>query len=571
MNQDKMRFQNIAFLSNMLSITLTSIALPLVIILYFILKNADFTYIQSIGFNWKSYPITSLSTIDVRNPICKNDHTQLIFDFWFGTSNGCDCTNSLFVVGSALTRGFCTRRQPGPGCIDISSNDPSPYVFWRKNLFCKNKSTLNYLDMNIVNDPNVCGEKFKSCGIIDSFGNYLCLPESENCPINKIEFIKNEDLLKNSNKNNINNTNNTNNTNNNINSNLSIDYDNNLLLKNFDGYLKIDGGVWAFSNKFTNSKIINQFKISEGKPCLNTYFHNSYKGRFILENNYYLNTCWKTKVDKSIQFDERYILLDSYEKKKLYDENRITGKFSYFLNKTFLYNDRPDFGEGVFRYPAFYKQRSLQENNNNNQTTPSIEKYYANYLYNYDFNFNYNIDLYARNYIGLSLKCFNDIKRNNLKDELFAYLKNAPIYLAIASDLMYFVFLAVFGIQVYNFVVYGTFHCIKKTVDQKDATIYFDMFKWKVVICLFPLLLTLLLIVIHIYIIGLLKTPNNILAILGDKNCVDNDTFGQLDDFFTRKKNANTLIIISISNLVIELLNILGFNALRLLKVIKDE
>jgi hypothetical protein len=569
MNADKIKFQNIAFLSNILGIVLTSIALPLVIILYFILKNADFTYIQSIGFNWKSYPISSLSTLDVRNPICKNDHTQVIFDFWFGTANGCDCTNSLFVVGSALTRGFCTRRQPPPGCIDIISNDPSPYVFWRGNLFCKNKSTLNYFDMNIVSDPNVCGEKFKNCGIIDSLGNFLCLPQTENCPINKVEFIKNEDLIKNSIK-----TNNNSTINNNT-SNLTIDYDNNPLLKNFVGYLKMEGGVWAYSNKFTNSKIINQFKISEGKPCLNTYFHNSYKGRFLLENNYFLHSCWKTKIDKSIQFDERYFLLDSYEKKKLYNENRITEKFSYFLNKTFLYNDRPDyFGEGVFRYPSFYKQRGLQETNktnNNIGNTPTIDKYYANYLYNYDFNFNYDIDLYARNYIGLSLKCFNDIKRNNLKDELLTYLKNAPIYLAIASDLMYFVFIAVFANQVYNFVVYGTFHCIKKTVDQKDATLYFDMFKWKLVLCLFPLLLTLLLIVTHIYILGLIKTPNNMLAILGDKNCVDNETYEQLDDFFSRQKNANTVILISLTNFILELFNILGFNALKLLKIIKDE
>ena len=58
----------------------------------------------------------------------------------------------------------------------------------------------------------------------------------------------------------------------------------------------------------SENKIINEFKISEGKPCVNTYFHNSFKGRFLLENNYFKNSCWKTKVDKNILFDERYFL-----------------------------------------------------------------------------------------------------------------------------------------------------------------------------------------------------------------------------------------------------------------------
>ena len=42
---------------------------------------------------------------------------------------------------------------------------------------------------NVVLSNETCSYKMKMCGIIDEFGNKLCLPEEDECPLNYIEVI----------------------------------------------------------------------------------------------------------------------------------------------------------------------------------------------------------------------------------------------------------------------------------------------------------------------------------------------------------------------------------------------
>ena len=48
------------------------------------------------------------------------------------------------------------------------------------------KLDKNYSDLLKDSTKIECKENFKKCGILDTYGNIMCLPNSESCPINEI-------------------------------------------------------------------------------------------------------------------------------------------------------------------------------------------------------------------------------------------------------------------------------------------------------------------------------------------------------------------------------------------------
>ena len=55
----------------------------------------------------------------------------------------------------------------------------------------KSKLNNNYTIYLLNNaTKNGCDTKFKKCGILDTYGNYMCIPEDEPCPINEIKIEK---------------------------------------------------------------------------------------------------------------------------------------------------------------------------------------------------------------------------------------------------------------------------------------------------------------------------------------------------------------------------------------------
>ena len=51
----------------------------------------------------------------------------------------------------------------------------------KKNL-CAKRLDLNYFNMSLTDSKTNCNSDYKTCGVIDSFGNRLCLPKEKECP-----------------------------------------------------------------------------------------------------------------------------------------------------------------------------------------------------------------------------------------------------------------------------------------------------------------------------------------------------------------------------------------------------
>lgn len=563
-SEQKRKFQKIAFLSDVINILLSLIAIPVSLVLFYNFKNGDFTYLQSIGFNWKSYPINSISELSFQYGKCKGNETQIIFDFWAGTTKGCDCTSNILAIGSGLTRGFCSRRQSG--CVSIPANSASPYLFWRNKMFCKYQNTINYFDLKIAENPEDCPNGYKNCGIIDSKFNFICIENNQSCPINQIKFFSYSDLKPNNNSN----------------------FLNNNLLKNYISYIEVDNGIIAYSNLFSQNKVLTQFKISEGKPCIIPYFENARSNKFILENTFYLSKCYTSKLNTTESYDENYNIIDSYKKLNLFSQNGILNNFKYFINKTStLQNDAPQFENIIETYsttsskanqitytinPVTSESSTIDVSLNLAQNTPiNYGNYYANYIYKYDFNYNYNIDLFYRNYIGLKKSCFNDIQTKGLKDLMMTHVATAPIYFAIASDICYYLIIFIFTLATYNIVVYGTFYILKYSIDQIDVVYYFDMLKYKILISVFPLLMSIIFNALIGYIRSILNFDRTALNYLNNSDCLDIHSYSILNDFYQRVDKGLGLAFGAGSIIGISMLNTVAFYALRFFKVLKED
>lgn len=596
-SEAKKKFENIALISDILNVLLSIITVPIVFTLFHIVKDGDFTYLQSISFNWKSYPITTISNLSFQKGKCGEDESQILFDFWTGTVRGCDCSEQLYVKGNALTRGYCTRRQTG--CAAVPAASASPFLFWKSSMFCKNanQGAKTYFDWGIVEKEGACAQGYKSCGKLDSFGNLLCVESKEQCPINYVKYFSFAELNLNSNNKsggNISGNNSNVSSSYNNSTTAGINYLNNknyfssnpILLKDFTGYVVLDDGIIAYSNLFTQNLILVQFKISEGQPCTIPFFDNARAARFYLETNYFQSKCFRTKTNTTnFSFDTRYIYIDSITKYNLYKQNRILKSFDYFKDKTGLKTLIPDFNNNfIVTYPSANAQTSYtilgqnQEttktnntNNNDNINKNSvIDNYYVSYLYNFDFSFSHKTDLYSRSFIGLKKKCFDEIKARNLQETMLFHVSKVPIYYAICSDMAYYLVLAAIALASYKLVVYGVFYVLKKTVDQPDAVLYFDKFKFKVLFVLFPLLIEVVAIAIVAYMRSINNTDQTPLEYLNNPECVDTLTYENLSDFYMRTKDLNKLTFGIGFTIGVSLINTIGFVALKVLKVIND-
>ena len=136
---------------------------------------------------------------------------------------------------------------------------PIESITYNQNNGIKIKSKLNktyktyLLDFSGKND---CDAKFKKCGILDTYGNYMCIPEDEPCPINEIILeSKNNESYKNNKKYN------------------SLDYSikDNLYYTNnsFDNNI-----IVYLNNKKNYTYFINEYNFKVDEDIYNEYFED---------------------------------------------------------------------------------------------------------------------------------------------------------------------------------------------------------------------------------------------------------------------------------------------------------
>jgi hypothetical protein len=354
---------------NLRCIFFTHIILLILIIITLILlsiaisnfNNIDFLYIKQLINNWKTSPINSMKDCNIANQNLSDINININMlngTFWAGISNGCMCGNILYRRDSCKTI----------GCKKIFSRQKEEFTKWRNYKICVEKLQENYFDFNIESSSANCPYGTRSCGIIDTENNYLCIDNKKECPVNSIKII--------------NNNNNDNNNNNGLEGN-KINMGNYTLY-----YMKSDLDLIS-----SNPKIPIKFDISQDIPCMNPHFKNVPNPVHILDNYCNRQFCYEFIEDAKsreeylytestgyapynppnnnlLKYDKSYTIIDTYNLNSLYNENNF---FSFF------------------------------------EILPYFDKR----------NYEGNVNLSYKPYIGLKINCLKKIKKEELKEKIF--------------------------------------------------------------------------------------------------------------------------------------------------------
>lgn len=205
-----------------------------ILISLFLLSNTlkdDMFIIKQLFDGWNNKPIQILQ--ESYKKTCSDIGMYDLLSYeWPGVNQGCYCQ-----INKKLYKNSCQVNKINQSdCKDIHQNKSISLKKWKGSYFCGSSiKPKSYFELNIVSKNERCSQKYKKCGIIDSLNNYLCIPENEMCPLNKIEFMQG--------------------------------------MENF----RIET-----SNKNMEGKIFTSFKIAEKQLCLNN------NQRFFSENDYIL-------------------------------------------------------------------------------------------------------------------------------------------------------------------------------------------------------------------------------------------------------------------------------------------
>ena len=116
---------------------------------------------------------------------------------WNGNYEGCECMENNKPKTYILYSCKAT-------CTKIPSSTATQLSLWRGQNICAKRSTKKYEDFSVLSKkqvlagikcPSKGGKDMKPCGAIDTIDNILCVGVDENCPINVIKFIDQNDII----------------------------------------------------------------------------------------------------------------------------------------------------------------------------------------------------------------------------------------------------------------------------------------------------------------------------------------------------------------------------------------
>ena len=156
------------------------------------------------------------------------------------------------------------------------------------------RTYFDYLKQYSVNSGENCKENYKKCGILNSKGKILCLPNDEDCPLNGFGISKDS---------------------------YDSNYRGYLKSKVYDNFEKKDY-YFYYTNTSINNSIITTFKLSNGFPCFSS---NESSWISIFDNEHVKNPNCTIKNSDGNSRDERYIKVsnDGISIKSLYMDNDI--------------------------------------------------------------------------------------------------------------------------------------------------------------------------------------------------------------------------------------------------------
>ncbi len=232
--------------------------------------NSDsFAYIRDLGENWKSGPLTNV----------------------FSSATGC-LTNQTFITNSwPGTIGVCRDifGYKYRGCAKHAIVYPQlpamPYIKWRNTALCARRLEKSYFDLFVSTNVGGCGTGQKSCGIIDTLKNKLCVNNEDQCPLNNIQVVP-------------------------INSPLPSGNFTKIEMKDSNMILSY----------VENGNILNEFMVQENTPCVNPFYEHYDYPIFKPELSAYRGNC--TEVNGTF-YDTKVEVVDKYHFLSVYKENGI--------------------------------------------------------------------------------------------------------------------------------------------------------------------------------------------------------------------------------------------------------
>ena len=153
----------------------TVIILTIHFVYYFVIKKTDF---ESIFSTYESSPYFDFEI----NLYCENKRS-VVFHTWEGRK----ITETSYMYKNGKRKKTTHTRTVDETDIEILNSQRFCY----KKL--KTYKELLY-DGQIIKQNENCKENYKSCGIIDTLNQILCVKNEENCPLKDIHFGKNSDL-----------------------------------------------------------------------------------------------------------------------------------------------------------------------------------------------------------------------------------------------------------------------------------------------------------------------------------------------------------------------------------------
>jgi len=375
----------------LLMISVVMLILVSIIISYISYSEAE--YFKNIYVNWQLSPIDNLGLNSC------NKSLNILQEEWPGTINGCNC---YFYI----RRGLCSRRSI---CMNIYSRSSIPFILWRGNRICAERGSYkNYLKLNIHSSSINCPPETRSCGIIDSQNNHLCVDKLKNCPVVDLAIysrgFSDSNIIQ---------------SKSNLISNNSLE---NIYLGKNDSLIKLSTADLVYSlneTKFqanlNNIRIPIQFKISNGQPCENPFYENLNFSLYILDSNYGKQFCYRYKDEVNIPDDDNIPDLNDSSINSTLNDNGFINSTSVYVNnnENFLLNSKNSayFYDYNFKAIDKYYMESLYYENGITGITYNLPKFPVG-IYQRD------IYLYARNYFGLKIYCLKKIKDLNVTDTL---------------------------------------------------------------------------------------------------------------------------------------------------------
>ena len=283
----KLRVFNITYFSMLVGI------LPFVILILSLINLKShpdpdtFTLIKSAINN---YPLSELKY----SQNCGDD--PIILYTFPGSKSGCTCVGvSSYYYDQEhkyeIIPDECSRNQTRNGCKPVNQVKSKNMYYWDEGQFCSKTYNLMgsnlkgyfYFLYNSVLEKEDCQKNFKKCGKLDDMGNYACVPQEEECPINDIIF-SNE---------------------------TRPDLEN----LNYT-YIYYGGRYIYYTNENKEKTIISQLKVAEEKLCKDHYYFYTKYPQYILDNNFERYGCRKT--EDGTFYDDSIEILDTRKKRFLY-------------------------------------------------------------------------------------------------------------------------------------------------------------------------------------------------------------------------------------------------------------